>query len=131
MLDVANPLDFSAGFPPTLSVSGTDSLAEQLQRALPGALLVKSLNTMTAAVMVDPSLVPGEHVVFIAGDDVRAKLVVTGLLAELGWPAGSMVDLGGISAARGAEMFLPLWLSLMGSVGTPYFNIAISRGKAP
>ena len=128
VLDAANPLDFSAGFPPFLSVANTDSLAEQLQRAVPQARVVKSLNTMNAAVMVEPALVPGEHQVFVAGDDDAAKAVVTALLAELGWPADWVLDLGGLRAARATEMYLPLWLSLMGAVGSPVFNIRVVRG---
>ena len=73
LVDVANPLDFSQGMPPVLSVANTDSLAEQLQRAFPGARVVKTLNTVTAQVMVDPSRVPGEHSMFMAGDDVAAS----------------------------------------------------------
>ena len=76
VLDASNPLDFSQGFPPTLSVANTDSLAEQLQRAVPQARVVKSLNTTNAAVMVDPALLPGEHNIFVAGDDAAAKAVV-------------------------------------------------------
>jgi 8-hydroxy-5-deazaflavin:NADPH oxidoreductase len=127
VMDVSNPLDFSAGFPPTLSVANTDSVGEQLQRAFPETTVVKTLNTVNAAVMVDPALLPGEHNVFVAGDDAAAKETVTGLLRELGWPAASVVDLGGIRAARSTEMYLPLWLSLMGCVGSPVFNIHIVR----
>ena len=126
--DVSNALDFSAGFPPTLSVANTDSIGEQLQRAFPDARVVKTLNTMNASVMADPSLVPGEHHVFVAGDDADAKAVVTGLLTDLGWPATSVLDLGGIRAARSTEMYLPLWLSLMGVAGSPAFNIRLVRG---
>ncbi len=125
--DVANPLDFSAGFPPTLSVANTDSLAEQIQAELPAAHVVKTLNTITASVMVDPGSVPGEHHVFVAGDDVAAKQIVTGLLGDLGWPAASVIDLGGIRSARAAEMYVSMWLALMGAVGSPVFNIRLVR----
>src|SRR6478672_4924785 len=94
LLDVANPLDFSNGFPPSLSVVNTDSLAEQLQRAFPDLRVVKSLNTMNAYVMVDPKRLPEEHHVFVAGDDAAAKETVTAILQELGWTASSIVDLG-------------------------------------
>jgi predicted dinucleotide-binding enzyme len=126
--DVSNPLDFSGGFPPTLSVANTDSLGEQVQAAFPDARVVKTLNTMNAAVMVDPGSLDGDHQVFVAGEDAGAKAVVTGLLADLGWPATAVVDLGGIRAARATEMYLPLWLALMGAVGSPRFNIGIVRG---
>jgi predicted dinucleotide-binding enzyme len=125
VVDVANPLDFSHGFPPTLSVANTDSLGEQIQQTFPDARVVKSLNTMNAGVMVEPSRVPGDHAVFVAGEDEAAKDTVKGLLREFGWNDGSIVDLGGIRAARGTEMYLPLWLSLYGRLGTGDFNIAL------
>jgi predicted dinucleotide-binding enzyme len=121
LVDVANPLDFSRGMPPGLGVCNTDSLGEQIQRAFPDAKVVKTLNTMNAAVMTDP--VGGE--VFVCGDDASAKGEVTALLASFGWPAEHVVDFGGISAARGTEMYLPLWLSLYGALGTGEFNIAV------
>jgi 8-hydroxy-5-deazaflavin:NADPH oxidoreductase len=126
LLDISNPLDGSRGFPPTLFVKDTDSLAEQLQRAFPTARVVKSLNTMTAAVMVDPGRVTGgEHSVFVSGDDAEAKRTVVSLLEDFGHT--DVVDLGDLSTARGAEMYLPLWLRLMGSLGTPFFNIKVVR----
>lgn len=125
IVDIANPLDFSQGFPPTLSVSNTDSLGEQIQKTFPDARVVKTLNTMSAYVMVEPSRVPGEHAVFLAGEDAAAKETVKGLLKEFGWSERSTVDLGGIRAARGTEMYLPLWLSLYGRLGTGDFNIAV------
>jgi predicted dinucleotide-binding enzyme len=124
LVDVANPLDFSKGMPPTLSVCNDDSLGEQIQRAFPDTRVVKALNTVSAAVMVDP--VEGSNL-FVCGDDAAAKEQVVELLASFGWPADAVVDLGGIDAARGAEMYLPLWLRLMGGLGTPSFNIAVVR----
>jgi predicted dinucleotide-binding enzyme len=126
IVDVALPLDFSRGMPPSLGVCNTDSLGEQIQRAFPDARVVKTLNTMNAAVMTEP--VGGE--VFVCGDDADAKREVTALLVTFGWPAEHVVDLGVISAARGTEMYLPLWLSLYGALGTGQFNIAIV-GRTP
>ena len=126
ILDVANPLDFSQGFPPTLSVKDTDSLAEQIQRAFPEARVVKSLNTVTASVMVDPSTVgDGDTTVFVAGDDEEARQQVSELLRELGWL--DIVELEGLQNARGLEMWLPLWVRLMGALGTGQFNIKLVR----
>ena len=126
ILDVANPLDFSQGFPPTLSVKDTDSLAEQIQRAFPEARVVKSLNTVTAAVMVDPSTVgDGDTTVFVAGDDEEARQQVSELLSGLGWL--DIVELDGLQSARGLEMWLPLWVRLMGALGTGQFNIKLVR----
>ncbi|MGN6255113.1 MAG: NADPH-dependent F420 reductase [Solirubrobacterales bacterium] len=127
LVDVANPLDFSGGFPPTLSVCNDDSLAERIQAAHPQARVVKALNTVNAAVMVDPGRVPGDHNVFVCGDDEAAKAQVAGLLEAMGWARESIVDLGDIGAARGLEMYLPLWLRLMKTLGGPEFNISIAR----
>jgi predicted dinucleotide-binding enzyme len=123
LVDVANPLDFSQGMPPRLSVCNDDSLGEQIQRAFPTAKVVKALNTMNAAIMVDPARVPGAHDVFVCGNEDDAKAQVAELLQSFGWPAERIVDLGDITAARGQEMYLPLWLRLMGAVGQPNFNI--------
>jgi predicted dinucleotide-binding enzyme len=126
ILDVANPLDFSEGFPPTLTVKDTDSLAEQIQRAFPEARVVKSLNTVTAAVMVDPSTVgDGDTTIFVAGDDEEGRQQVSELLRELGWL--DIVELDGLQNARGLEMWLPLWVRLMGALGTGQFNIKLVR----
>ena len=127
LIDVSNPLDFSRGMPPTLAISNTDSLAERIQAAFPEARVVKTLNTVNAGVMVDPGQVGGDHVLFLSGDDEEAKRVALGILGEFGWPGGRVVDLGGIASARGPEMYLPLWLGMMGALGTPQFNIAIQR----
>jgi len=127
ILDLANTLDFSHGFPPSLSVANTDSLAEQIQRAHPTAKVVKSLNTMSCTVMVNPAGVPGDHLVFVCGDDAAAKAAVVELLRQLGWAQGAILDLGGLGAARGTEMILPLWLSIMQKLGTAEFNFAIAR----
>jgi predicted dinucleotide-binding enzyme len=125
LVDVANPLDFSKGMPPTLSVCNTTSLGEQIQGAFPNARVVKALNTITAAVMLDPGSVPGEHDVFMCGNDPVAKTTVTELLRSFGWT--NIIDLGEISAARGMEMILPLWLRLYGTFKSPRFNFHIQR----
>lgn len=131
LIDVSNPLDFSAGFPPRLSVCNDDSLAEQIQRRFPEARVVKALNTVGAPVMVEPGIVPDEHMIFVAGDDVGAKEQVVELPASMGWPRERVLDLGGIAASRGPEMYLPLWLSLFGKHGSPLLNIQVLHGAAP
>ena len=113
--------------PPSLSVCNTDSLGERIQRAFPAARVVKALNTVNSDVMVEPARVPGEHVVFVCGNDSEAKDEATRLLGEFGWPAERGLDLGDVSAARATEMYLPLWLNLMGQLGTPHFNIEVAR----
>ncbi|WP_431936172.1 NADPH-dependent F420 reductase [Micromonospora sp. RP3T] len=126
LLDIANPLDFSQGFPPTLSVLNDDSLGERIQRAFPGTRLVKALNTLTADLMVHPQqLADGDHTVFVSGDDADAKGVVTELLTSFGHT--DVLDLGDITTARGTEMLLPIWLRLYGRLGTPLFNVKVVR----
>ena len=125
VIDVSNALDFSQGFPPSLFVCNTDSLAEQLQRALPGARLVKMFNTMAHEVMVDPAGLGQESTVFVAGNDEAARQTATELAGDLGWI--DVLDLGDLTAARGLEMYLPLWLRMYGTIGRPWFNIKVVR----
>jgi predicted dinucleotide-binding enzyme len=125
LVDIANPLDFSAGFPPTLFVKDTDSLAEQVQRAFPEARVVKALNTLTASLMVEPKALGQSSTVFVSGDDAPAKAVVTELLESFGHD--DVIDLGPLETARGTEMLLPVWLRLMSALGTAQFNIKIVR----
>ena len=123
--DVTNPLVFEKGKPPTLFVANTDSLGERLQAAHPEAKIVKTLNTMNAHLMVDASKVPGEHDVFVGGNDAGAKAKVTELLRGFGWK--NVVDLGDITTARGTEAYLLLWLRLWGVVGSADFNVHVVR----
>ena len=125
LVDISNPLDFSKGMPPTLTVDNTDSLAEQIQRAHPQARVVKTLNTLTADLMVHPETLPAATSVFMSGNDAAAKEVVAGLLRQLGHT--DVIDLGDITTARGPEMYLPLWLRLWGALGTARFNVAVVR----
>lgn len=131
LLDISNPLDFSSGFPPSLSVSNTDSLAEQIQRALPDTRVVKGLNTMNAYLMVNPRLLPGEHNVFVSGNDTEAKEQVRRLLESFGWKADEVIDLGDITTARGTEQMLPIWARLYAVLPSPMFNFRIVVGSAP
>jgi len=124
--DISNPLDFSKGFPPTLTVCNTDSVAEQIQRAFPNSKVVKTLNTMNCNIMVNPSLVPGDHDVFVSGNDAGAnEKVITILKSEFGWK--SVIDLGDITSARGPEMMMPVWLRLYGVLKTGNFNYKIVK----
>ena len=126
LIDLSNPLDFSKGMPPSLSVVNTDSLGEQIQRRFPEAKVVKTLHTMNAYLMVDPAqLAGGDHTVFVSGDDPEAKAAVTDLLRSFGWT--DIIDLGDITTARGTEMVLPVWLRLFGALQKPVFNFKIVR----
>ena len=128
MIDISNPLDFSKGMPPTLFISNTDSLGEQIQRAYPELKVVKALNTMNAYIMVNPALLPDDHNVFLNGNDVNAKNEVKMLLISFGWKEKNIIDMGDISTARGTEQILPIWVRLWGTLQTPIFNFKIVVG---
>jgi len=126
LVDVANPLDFSKGMPPTLSVCNTNSLGEEIQKAFPELKVVKSLNTMWCGLMVNPGMLNGgDHNVFMSGNDAGAKKQVAELLKSFGWIEKNIIDLGAINTARGTEMVLPLWLSIMGTKNSGAFNFKI------
>ena len=126
LVDVANPLDFSRGAPPTLFVFNDDSLGERIQRALPETKVVKALNTVNCELMVDPGKLGGEHDIFVSGNDAEAKRRVTEILRGwFGWKR--VIDLGDITTARGTESYLPLWVRLWGALGTPHFNLHVVR----
>lgn len=125
LIDVSNPLDTSQGFPPSVVTFSGESLAERIQQALPQTSVVKALNTVTAGVMVDPAQLGDQHSLFLCGNDPDAKQTVTGLLGEFGWGPDQFVDLGDITAARGMEAYLSLWLRLMGTLGSARFNVAV------
>jgi 8-hydroxy-5-deazaflavin:NADPH oxidoreductase len=127
LIDITNPLDFSKGMPPTLTVANTDSLGEQIQRAVPNVRVVKTLNTVNAFLMVDPQqLAGGDHTMLVSGNDAAAKAEVTRYLKDwFGWR--DVIDLGDITTARGSEMWLPLWSRLWGALKTPMFNLKVVR----
>ncbi len=125
LVDVANPLDFSKGMPPTLGVCNTDSLGELIQRQFADVKVVKALNTLNCDLMVNPGLLKDAGNIFICGNDSAAKAEVEKLLRTFGWE--NIIDLGDISAARGTEQMLPVWIRLMSTLGTPMFNFSIVK----
>lgn len=131
MMDISNPLDFSKGFPPTLSLCNTESLGEKIQDAYPQLKVVKALNSVSHSIMINPRLIEGDHVVFICGNDPGAKQQVTLLLQSFGWKLGNIIDLGDITSARGTEMTLPLWTRLMGKFQSSLFNLNIVKATTP
>ena len=129
ILDIANPLDFSKGMPPSLSPGNTDSLGEQIQRTFPEAKVVKTLNTMNCFLMVNPDAVPGDHNVFMSGNDASAKGTAKEILNSFGWKESSIIDLGDITTSRGTEQLLPIWIRLYGILKNPMFNFKIVVGS--
>lgn len=115
VIDAMNPLDFSRGFPPKLSISGEDSLGERVQRALPDAKVVKAFNTIGNPYFVDPSFSEGSPTMLIAGDDEGAKHTVEDLLADFGW--SDVLDIGGIESSRELEAICIAWVKIGGIRG--------------
>jgi predicted dinucleotide-binding enzyme len=119
LIDVAN-----ANTPSFELVYPNASLGEKLQAALPKAHVVKTMNTAAMSVMTGPGKLPPSSV-FVSGNDAGAKATVVGLLADLGWPEGSIVDLGGIESARGPEHYFLMFAAIMQSLRSPQFNIRL------
>jgi predicted dinucleotide-binding enzyme len=126
VIDAMNPLDFSGGFPPKLSVSGEDSLGEQVQRALPDAKVVKAFNTIGSTYYVDPSFSGGAPTMLIAGNDAKAKRVVGDILVDFGWP--EPIDLGGIEGSRELEAICIAWVKIGGVRGAWDHGFALLSG---
>lgn len=126
IVDLANPLDFSKGAPPSLAYVNTNSLGEEIQKTFPQAKVVKTLNTMWCGVMVNPAMINGgDHHSFLCGNDINAKEKVKEILQSFGWLENNIIDLGDITKARGTEMYLPLWISMYGITKNGAFNIKI------
>ncbi len=93
VVDVTNPLkpDYSG-----LATEGS-SAAEEFQKKLPEAKVVKAFNTIFASNQANPSPdIDG----FVAGDDDKAKQKVISLIESIGF---SPVDVGPLQAARHLE----------------------------
>jgi predicted dinucleotide-binding enzyme len=125
VIDISNPLDFSKGFPPFLSICNTNSLGEEVQKALPDAHVVKTLNTLTASLMVAPENLPMETDIFMSGNNAAAKMQTREILKQFGWK--NITDLGDITTARGTEQLLPIWLRLYAVFGNAEFNFKIVK----
>jgi hypothetical protein len=128
LIDIANPLDFSNGMPPSLlsGLNNTNSLGEEIQKTFPDALVVKTLNTMWCGLMINPGLIgKGDHINFISGNNTDAKNKVKKLLNQFGWLDENIIDLGDITGARATESMLPIWVRLLGVTKSSVFNFKI------
>jgi predicted dinucleotide-binding enzyme len=127
IIDVANPLDFSQGMPPSLipSLTNTNSLGEEIQHLLPEANVVKTLNMVNCEVMVDAKKSGGDPTMFMSGNNAGAKAEVKEILQQFGWT--DIIDLGDITTARGTEMLLPIWLRTWMATGNGYIAFKIVR----
>lgn len=129
LVDISNPLDFSNGMPPSLSIVNTDSQGEKIQRDYPDTHVVKTLNTLNNEIMLNPKKISGSHNIFMSGNEETAKTKVKNLLNDFGWSNDQILDIGDITSARATEMLLPIWLRLYGKFGHGYFNFSITKDK--
>lgn len=130
LIDVSNPLDFSFGMPPRLipELCNVNSLGEEVQKIFPAARVVKSFNTMSSDLMVNPGLINGgDHNIFICGNDTEAKGRVKEILISFGWSEVNILDLGDITASRATEMYLPFWLRIAGALKSGAINLKIVK----
>ncbi|MBL0047937.1 MAG: NAD(P)-binding domain-containing protein [Bacteroidetes bacterium] len=125
LIDISNPLDFSKGMPPSLSVCNTDSLGEQIQRAFPDLNVVKTLNIVNCEIMVNPAKTGGVPTMFVCANNATAKNETISLLTEFGW--NDIIDLGDITNARGMEMLLPIWVRTYVATKNGYFGFKVIR----
>lgn len=127
IIDIANPLDFSNGMPPSLipQYSNTNSLGEEIQKLLPKANVVKTLNIVNCEVMVDAKKSGGDPTMFVSGNSSEAKSEVMAILNQFNWT--DIIDLGDITTARGTEMLLPIWLRTWMATGNGHFAFKIVR----
>lgn len=128
LVDISNPLDFSKGMPPSLFISNTDSLGEQIQAAFPETKVVKTLNIVNCEVMVNAgrSSATERGTMFVSGNDAGAKQsVIKNFLTPWGW--NDVIDLGDITTARGTEMLLPIWVRTWAATGNGHFAFKVVR----
>jgi predicted dinucleotide-binding enzyme len=130
IIDLANPLDFSNGMPPSLlpGLNNTNSLGEEIQKTFPDAFVIKTLNTMWCGLMVNPEMIgKGDHINFISGNNTESKAKVMKLLNQFGWKDENVIDLGDITASRATEALLPIWLRIMGVTKNGAFNFKLIK----
>ncbi len=125
LVDVSNAVDRGEVGEPGGLVYPNSSLAEHLQRALPQTRVVKTLNTMLFTVMVDPASLTTPATAFLSSDDEDAKGVVRDLLGGLGWTTEQILDLGGISTARGPEALMLLVPDILRVRGFAPFAVTV------
>ncbi|RLV04479.1 NADP oxidoreductase [Streptomyces griseocarneus] len=117
------------GIMPKLDPCDTDSLGEQIQRALPRTKVVKSFVTQEQTTVVDPKSVGnGDHTMFVAGDHADAKEQATDLLKAYGWT--DVLDVGPLVCARGMEMYAHMHSAIGFGLGQQFgghFGIKVVR----
>jgi predicted dinucleotide-binding enzyme len=116
IVDITNPLtaDYMG-----LTLGHSNSAAEEIAKAVPGAEVVKAFNTVFAQVLAEgPDFGNGERVsVFVASDSERAKQTARAMAESIGF---AVVDTGGLKNARYLEPLagLNIYLGYGAGLGT-------------
>ncbi len=106
VVDCTNPLAMT-GEGLALSIGFTSSAAEEIQRKLPKARLVKTLNQTGAENMAGAHAFAARPAMFVAGDDAAANAAVSRLVEAIGFAA---IDAGPLKNARLLEPLAMLWI---------------------
>ncbi len=125
VIDISNPLDFSNGMPPSMFICNTNSLGEEVQKLIPDAYVVKTLNIVNCEVMVNANKSNGDPTMFMSGNNQEAKSAASKILEDFGWK--DIIDLGDITTARGTEMMLPIWLRTYMATKNGYIAFKVVR----
>ncbi|MEM7781262.1 MAG: NAD(P)-binding domain-containing protein [Pseudomonadota bacterium] len=127
VIDATNPLGMTDdGF--GLVIGHSASGGEEVARLLPNARVVKSLNQVGAEILADPTTLPQQPVMFVAGDDAEARQTALALVADLGF---DVHDFGPLRGARMLEAFAMTWINfavLQGAGRNWGFARSVSKG---
>ncbi|MFJ6654764.1 NADPH-dependent F420 reductase [Streptomyces sp. NPDC091377] len=119
-------IDCAVGFRADESLAHPEEpLGAQIQRAFPSARVVKTLATVNAPVMAEPTLVAGPSHLFVSGDDPEAKRLTVALLTDLGWAEDTLLDIGGISTAAAQEHAAYLFVAIARHLGDWNFGLRV------
>ena len=108
VIDVTNPLIYNDDESPSLSIGHTISGGEIVQQSLSDSHVVKTLNYISHANMVNPQYKQGLPIMFVCGNNDSAKRQVRDLLEDLGWE--DMINIGTIEKSRLLEPLSLLWI---------------------
>ncbi len=113
IIDVIN----AVGSNGDLGISCTTSSAEETQKKLPKALVVKAFNTVFSRNQSTGKVDSEQLTAFIAGNDLKAKQIVAQLTSDIGFDP---VDCGPLKASRYLEAMgiLIINLAYMYETGT-------------
>ena len=126
LIDISNPYNYKDGhiiIDP--KYSGNTCLGEEIQKFLPDAKVVKTLNYLGYNLMTNPDSLAEPITGFYLGNDNKAKEVVNQILHDFGWK--DTLDIGDISMSRYTEMLGAFWVPVYGKVGNMNWGFKLVR----